>query len=64
MLHPLPTMIQSQRNQIRREHGRPAPQRRSTTEENAIAAQPARGHTALIALVILLVAMVAALALV
>ena len=35
-MHPLNTLIQSQRHQVRHQPGRPTPRRRSETEENAI----------------------------
>ena len=35
-MHPLNTLIQSQRHQVRQQHGRPTPRRRSETEEYAI----------------------------
>ena len=35
-MHPLTTLIESQRRQVRRQPSRPTPRRKSETEENAI----------------------------
>jgi hypothetical protein len=46
-MHPLNTLINSQRNQVRGSGRSPAPRRRSETEEAAIAAHSARESRAL-----------------
>ncbi len=41
-MHPLTTLIESQRRQVRRQPDRPTPRRSSETEENAIVHARAR----------------------
>jgi hypothetical protein len=46
-MHPLNTLINSQRHQVRRQPGSPAPRRRSSTEEAAILAHSTGERNAL-----------------
>jgi hypothetical protein len=46
-MHPLNTLITSQRNDVRRRTGTPAPRRRSSTEEAAIVERSDRERNSL-----------------
>jgi len=46
-MHPLNTLINSQRNQVRRHDRAPAPRRRSSTEEAALLDRSTRERNAL-----------------
>jgi hypothetical protein len=46
-MHPLNTLINSQRNDVRRRSGAPTPRRRSSTEEAAIVERSARERNSL-----------------
>jgi hypothetical protein len=44
-MHPLNTLIESQRNQLRQQRGRPTPRRRSETQEYAIVVSKRRNRS-------------------
>jgi hypothetical protein len=46
-MHPLNTLIDSQRHQVRRHSGAPDPRRRSSTEEQAIVERSTRERNSL-----------------